>query len=96
MKKYPDEGTFPDSRGKMLEKSGLIDTGYHDKRGTPVWKGADGGGLHSEVLNRLPPGDDIEDQHLSMADVTAKRLAKVKEVGEDGDYPGSGWDNDRS
>ena len=88
--RYPDEGLFPPSGGEAVDKAGIQDSGYLDKKSTPAKWSADKDGVHGEILNRLPPGQEIEDQHLSQAGTGAKRLAKVKEVDEIG-YPEDGW-----
>ena len=88
--RYPDEGLFPPSGGEALDKAGVQDRGYLDKKGAdPRWS-ADSSGVHGPILNRLPPGTDIQDQHLSQAETSAKRLSKVKQVDEIG-YPSDGW-----
>jgi len=89
-KRIPDEGLFPPSGGEALDKAGIQDSGYLNKNRVPSKWSCDSSGVHGEILNRLPPGMNIEDQHLSMAETAAKRLAKVKEVDEIG-YPEDGW-----
>jgi len=88
--RYPDEGLFPDSKGGALDKAGIQDTGYLDKKGAPQAPRVTPTEFIGERLNRLPPGTDIEDQWVSQAETSAKRLSKVKQVDEIG-YEGDGW-----
>lgn len=55
---------LPKSGGESLEKSGVMDTGYLDQKGTP-----DG---ISAMFNYLPPGENIEDQDC--ADIRPMKL----------------------
>lgn len=87
-KKYPDEGTFPSSIGEVLERAGIKDMGYHDKKGTPESFSASPSGISGYIFNQLPPGDSLEDQKLS--DVRRTIDMKVKKVTDMG-YPGDGW-----
>lgn len=91
MAKIPDEGTFPDSTGKVLDKAGLKDTGYHDKKGTPNMQAVTPNGITGHIFNQLPPGDNIEDQEV--ADIMRTEKMTVRRV-TDGSYPGDGWRED--
>lgn len=55
--KYADEGVLPRSGGESVDKTGVNDTGYLVKKGTPF--GAD------VMFNSLPPGSDILDQEVA-------------------------------
>ena len=88
MAKYLDEGTFPDTMGPVLDRAGLKDTGYHDKKGTPNAQSVTPTSLSGHIFNQLPPGDNIEDQ--SVADIKRTDSMKVKTV-VDMSYPGDGW-----
>ena len=48
----PDVGTLPSSGGASLDKDGIRDSGYLDKKGTPS-------GMEAK-FNKLPPGTNIE------------------------------------
>ena len=87
-KKYPDEGTFPSSGGEVLDRAGIKDVGYLDKKGTPSEFSASPSGVTGHIFNQLPPGDNIGDQEVS--DVGRTDTMKVKEV-TDMSYPGDGW-----
>ena len=63
-KNMPDVGTLSSSGGASVEKDGIKDTGYLEKKGTPSGEGA--------MFNMLPPGTNIEDQ--SVADIRAQPL----------------------
>jgi hypothetical protein len=90
--KYPDEGSFPDTKGEVLDRAGLKDTGYHDKWATPYGnQGVSPSGITGYIFNRLPPGDNIQDQMVSRAQDTYSLLERVKEVTDRG-YPGDGWE----
>lgn len=54
---YPDEKTLPSSGGQSLDKDGVQDTGYLDKKGTPHGVTA--------FFSSLPPGTDIDAQELA-------------------------------
>jgi hypothetical protein len=54
---YPDEKTLPSSGGETLDKDGVQDSGYLDKKGTPHGVTA--------FFNSLPPGTDIDSQELA-------------------------------
>ena len=86
--KYPDEGTFPNSMGEVLDRAGIKDAGYHDKKGTPSGFSASPTGMTGHVFNQLPPGDNIGEQAVS--DISRTDNMKVKEVVEMS-YPGDGW-----
>lgn len=86
--KYPDEGTFPSSGGEVLDRAGIKDAGYLDKKGTPSAFSANSSGMTGHVFNQLPPGDNIGDQKVS--DVKRTDSMKVKEV-VNMSYPGDGW-----
>jgi len=53
----PDVGTLPRSGGASLDKDGIDDEGYLEKKGTPSGNMAE--------FNHLPPGTDIEDQEVA-------------------------------
>jgi hypothetical protein len=64
--KYPDEGVLPSSGGGTLDKDGVKDTGYLDKKGTP----------NSNSLLSLPPGTNIDDQKIK--DIREMRMLNYK------------------
>ena len=72
-----DVGVLPSSGGGSLDKAGIRNEGYLNKKGTPSGKTA--------MFNALPPGMNIEDQalldynELPYKEVTSKS------------YPGDGW-----
>lgn len=72
--KQPDVGTLPSSGGSSLDKDGIQDTGYLDKKGTPSGESA--------RFNMLPPGTNIDDQKV--ADI---REMKMKNYSGGMDYP---------
>jgi hypothetical protein len=74
----PDVGVLPKSGGKSLDKSGIKDTGYLEKKGTPS-------GLNAR-FNYLPPGMNIENQEN--ADI---REQKMLTYTGGITYPGDGW-----
>jgi hypothetical protein len=74
----PDIGVLPKSGGESVEKTGIMDTGYMDKKGTPS-------GL-TAMFNMLPPGSNIEDQKI--ADI---REEPMKMYAGGMSYPGDGW-----
>jgi hypothetical protein len=78
--KYPDEGTLGNVSGPVLDKAGISDSGYLDKKGTPSGEGA--------RFNKMPPGTNISNQEC--ADIKRTEGMKVKEVTETS-YPGDGW-----
>lgn len=88
MAKYPDEGTFPRSGGETLDKAGIQDTGYLEKKGTPSGQMVSPTGISGAILNSLPPGDNIGDQ--AIADIRRTDSMRRKEV-TDMSYPGDGW-----
>ena len=55
-KQYPDVSVLPNSGGQSVEKDGIHDQGYLDKKGTPS-------GMDAR-FNALPPGSDIDDQKV--------------------------------
>lgn len=73
----PDQGVLPASGGPSLDKAGIQDTGYINKKGL-----TDG---VNEFYNTLPPGMNIEDQAL--ADIHAQPIKYITDLG----YPGDGW-----
>jgi hypothetical protein len=73
----PDVGTLPTTGGPTLDKAGIKDQGYLDKKGTAYGEGA--------MFNMLPPGTDIEDQKT--ADIRPMQMKTVTDLG----YPGDGW-----
>lgn len=74
----PDVNVLPSSGGKSLDKSGIKDSGYLDKKGTPS-------GLDAR-FNMLPPGMDIEDQKV--ADIRSQTMITYSGGIS---YPGDGW-----
>lgn len=76
-KSTPDVGTLPKSGGGKLDKDGVNDTGYLDKKGTPS-------GMEAK-FNVLPPGTNIDDQ--SVADI---RELPMKMWGGGLSYPDDG------
>ena len=86
--KYRDEGTFPSSGSTTLDKSGIKDTGYLDKKGTPQGQSVSPTGISGHIFNQLPPGDNISDQLV--CDIDRTDTMKVKTVTDMG-YPGDGW-----
>ena len=73
----PDVGTLPSSGGASLDKDGIRDSGYLDKKGTPS-------GMEAK-FNKLPPGTNIEDQ--AVADI---REEPLKLYSHGLSYPGDG------
>lgn len=71
-------GALPNSGGKSLDKSGVDNSSYIVKKGTPSGEGA--------KFNRLPPGQDITNQEV--ADIRDLPLKSVTASG----YPGDGWE----
>ena len=69
---------LPTSGGKSLDKTGVNNSDYIDKKGTPSGEGS--------MFNHLPPGEDIESQKV--ADIHALSL-KTWEGGLS--FPGDGW-----
>lgn len=91
-KKYPDEGTLPNVSGPELDKAGIQDTGYLDKKGTPSGdQRVTPTGIGGYIFNKLPPGSDIADQEV--ADIARTDKMTIKEVVEMS-YPGDGWDDE--
>lgn len=88
MAKYPDEGTFPNSGGEVLDRAGIKDAGYLEKKGTPMGQSVTPAGVSGHIFNQLPPGDNIGDQ--SVSDISRTDSMKVKKVTDMG-YPGDGW-----
>jgi len=76
--KKPDEGVLPTSGGQSESKSGVKDTGYIDKKGTPSGEKA--------MFNYLPPGTDIDNQEC--ADI---RDLPMKDYTGGLGYKGDGW-----
>lgn len=74
----PDIGVLPKSGGESVEKTGINDTGYMDKKGTPS-------GL-TAMFNMLPPGTNIEDQKVR--DINPQEMHEYKGGIS---YPGDGW-----
>lgn len=68
--------------GKVLDKAGFQTSGYINKKGTPYTMGAQIG----YIFNRLPPGQDIDDQQTK--DIRAEPF---KQLVETSGYPGDGW-----
>jgi len=73
-----DVNVLPRSGGEVLDKSGINDSGYLVKKGTPF-------GVNV-FFNSLPPGSDITDQE--MADI---REEPMKTYSGGMSYPGDGW-----
>lgn len=86
-KKYPDEGTFPNQSGEVLDRSGIKDSGYLDKKGTPYGQTVTPSSISGHIFNQLPPGDNIGEQMVS--DVKRTDNMKTKYV-TDLSYPGDG------
>lgn len=76
--KYADVNTLPKSGGESVDKTGINDSGYLVKKGTPY--GVD------VFFNTLPPGSDITDQEL--ADI---REESMKTWTGGLSFPGDGW-----
>jgi hypothetical protein len=74
----PDENVLPKSGGESIDKTGIKDSGYLDKKGTPS-------GLAAE-FNMLPPGTNIEDQK-----VCDYHEMKMVEYRGGISFPGDGW-----
>lgn len=68
---------FGSSGGKSIDKTGVDNSGYIDKKGTPSGMSA--------KFNRLPPGEDISDQEV--ADIRSEEMITVTPLG----YPGDGF-----
>ena len=78
MAKMPDVNVLPSSGGQSLDKTGIKDSGYLTKKGTPSGEEA--------KFNRLPPGMNIEDQMVS--DIRSQEMLTYKGGIS---YPGDGW-----
>lgn len=76
--KMPDVNVLPSSGGQSLDKTGIKDSGYLTKKGTPSGEGA--------KFNYLPPGMNIEDQ--ACADIRGQEMVTYKGGIT---YPGDGW-----
>lgn len=74
----PDENVLPKVGGPVLDRAGIDDSGYLTKKGLKA--GVD------EFYNYLPPGMNIEDQHI--ADIRGQQMKTITDLG----YPGDGWD----
>lgn len=70
------------AKGNVLDKAGFQTSGYINKKNTPYAMGAEIG----YIFNRLPPGQDIEDQQTK--DIRAEPF---KQLVETSGYPGDGW-----
>lgn len=86
--KYPDEGTLGSVSGPVLDRAGIDDQGYLDKKGTPSGQRVTSDGITGHIFNQMPPGTDIAAQ--AVADIKRTDDMKVKEVTEMS-YPGDGW-----
>lgn len=86
--KYPDEGTLANVSGPVLDRAGIDDRGYLDKKGTPSGQKVTPDGITGHIFNQMPPGTDIGAQ--SVADIKRTEDMKLKEVTEMS-YPGDGW-----
>jgi hypothetical protein len=75
--KYADEGVLPNSGGETVDKTGIKDTGYLVKKGTPSGSNV--------MFNTLPPGSDILDQEV--ADI---RVEELKTWSGGLSFPGDG------
>jgi hypothetical protein len=73
----PDQNVLAPASGPSLDKAGIQDSGYIDKKGTPY--GVD------VFFNCLPPGSNIEDQAL--ADIREQECKYITDLG----FPGDGW-----
>lgn len=73
----PDVGVLPSSGGESIDKTGIKDSGYLTKKGTPSG---------NVKLNHLPPGMVIEDQDIK--DIHEQPM-KMYQGGLS--YPGDGW-----
>lgn len=73
-----DVNVLPPSGGESLDKTGIHNSGYLVKKGTPF-------GVNV-FFNSLPPGSDITDQE--MADI---REEPMKTYSGGISYPGDGW-----
>ena len=73
----PDVGVLPSSGGQAVEKTGIKDAGYLDKKGTPSGESA--------KFNAMPPGMNIEDQ--AVCDI---REQPMKTYSGGISYPGDG------
>jgi hypothetical protein len=82
---FPDEDVLPRSGGRTLDKDGVDDEGYLDKKGAPAGQKVTREGIQGQILNHLPPGMNIDEQHL--ADINPIPF-KSWEGG--GSYPGDG------
>ena len=74
----PDTKVFPNSGGEALDRTGIKDTGYLTKKGTPSGESAE--------FNYLPPGDVIESQ--ANADIRSQKM--ITWTGGLS-FPGDGW-----
>jgi len=74
----PDQNVLPKSGGESIDKTGIKDSGYLDKKGTPS-------GMSAE-FNMLPPGTNIEDQ--SVCDIRPMAMHEYKGGIS---FPGDGW-----
>lgn len=72
-----EENVLPKSGGQAVEKTGVKDSGYLTKKGTPS-------GMEAK-FNRLPPGMNIEDQEV--CDIRGQEMKTIVNLG----YPGDGW-----
>jgi hypothetical protein len=65
--KLPDESVLPRSGGKAVDKDGIKDQGYLDKKGAPAGQKVTRAGISADsmILNQLPPGMNIADQQLA-------------------------------
>ena len=73
-----EENVLPSSGGACVEKTGVKDSGYLTKKGTPSGEGA--------KFNMLPPGMNIEDQEV--ADIRGQKMLTYSGGIS---YPGDGW-----
>jgi len=73
-----EENVLPKSGGQAVEKTGVKDSGYLTKKGTPS-------GMDAK-FNCLPPGMNIEDQEVK--DIRGQEM-KTWTGGLS--FPGDGW-----
>jgi hypothetical protein len=85
--KYQDEGVLPRSGGKAVDKDGIDDQGYLNKKGAPAGQKVTREGISagSMILNQLPPGSNIADQQL--ADINEQPFRQYQGGTS---YPGDG------
>src|SRR5260221_8059572 len=70
------QGVLHSSGGEVLERSGIKNSGYIDKKRTPFGEGAN--------FNHLPPGHDIDNQHTSDQRKMTMRMPMATGYANDG------------